>query len=51
VLARGYAAIAKNGETGTRAAELSRGDQIEIRFADGCVGAVIEHEKGMDKDA
>jgi exodeoxyribonuclease VII large subunit len=51
VLARGYAAVGKEGRTVTRAAELSRGDQIEIRFADGCVGAVIEHEKGMDKDA
>jgi exodeoxyribonuclease VII large subunit len=51
VLARGYAAVGKEGRTVARAEELARGDQIEIRFADGCVGAVIEHEKGMDKDA
>lgn len=51
VLSRGYAAVGKEGRTVARAEELARGDQIEIRFADGCVGAVIENEKGMEKDA
>jgi exodeoxyribonuclease VII large subunit len=48
VLTRGYAAVARDGETVTRAAELHVGDRIEIRFADGRVTALAEDVKGNE---
>ncbi len=49
-LARGYAAVAKNGVTLARAAEISAGDRIQIRFADGYVSALAEEVKGNETD-
>lgn len=49
-LARGYAAVAKDGVTLARAAEISAGDRIQIRFADGCVSALAEDVKGNETD-
>ena len=41
VLSRGYAAVAKNGETVTSAKTLRTGDKLNIRFADGAVNATV----------
>lgn len=47
VLSRGYAAVTRDGEGISRAEELRAGDRVQIRFADGCVGAQIDDEKGI----
>ncbi len=44
VLSRGYAAVGLNGETISRAASASVGDRINVRFADGSLGAVVERK-------
>ncbi len=50
VLLRGYTAVqAQNGTTLTRAAEISVGDALEIRFADGIVCACATDRKGIDE--
>ena len=49
VLSRGYAAVSRAGETVTRAASVSVGDTIEIRFADGQISATVENKKGSDE--
>ena len=49
-LSRGYAAVGRNGETLTRAAQVRVGDRIQIRFADGCVSALAEDMKGNEND-
>ena len=41
VLSRGYAAVAKNGETVTSAKTLRTGDKLNVRFADGAVNATV----------
>ena len=46
VLARGYAAITKNGETVSRAFGVEVGDALDIRFVDGIVQATV---RGKDK--
>ncbi|MBO5294008.1 MAG: exodeoxyribonuclease VII large subunit [Clostridia bacterium] len=46
VLSRGYAAVAREGKTLTRAAQIFDGDTLELRFADGSVRAVARKEKG-----
>lgn len=46
VLSRGYAVVARNAETVMRAESLSAGDRVQLQFFDGCVGAVIEEQKG-----
>lgn len=55
VLSRGYAAVAKNGMTVMRAADVRTGDPLEIRFADGTVTAVAKTGKedthGKENDA
>ena len=46
VLSRGYAAVQKDGEAITRAAEVCVGDRLKIRFSDGEINAVAESGKG-----
>ncbi len=46
VLARGYAAVSTEKQTITRAAQLTVGERIEVRFADGHVCAAVEEKKG-----
>ncbi|MBQ9783947.1 MAG: exodeoxyribonuclease VII large subunit [Clostridia bacterium] len=46
VLSRGYAAVAKDGETVTRAKDVRDGDRLDIRFADGSVRAVVQKDGG-----
>ena len=41
VLARGYAAVARDGKTVSRAETLAPGDRIRVRFADGAVTASV----------
>lgn len=48
VLSRGYAAVLREGNTMTRAADVCAGDRLEIRFADGCVSVTANTEKGTD---
>ena len=45
VLSRGYAAVAKDGETVTRAKDVRDGDRLDIRFADGSVRAVVQTDE------
>ena len=42
VLSRGYSVVTKDGVGVSGVKELSGGDRISIRFADGCADAVIE---------
>lgn len=51
VLSRGYAAVARDGETVTRAKELCAGDRLDVRFCDGSVAAVVSDEKGNGENA
>lgn len=41
VLSRGYAAVARNGITVTRAEEVASGDVLSIRFSDGSAHATV----------
>ena len=45
VLSRGYAAVSRNGEVVLGAGVLSKGDLLDIRFADGEVCARVEMRK------
>lgn len=42
VLARGYAIIERDGEPVTRAAALSGGEHLRLRFVDGSMGATVD---------
>ena len=46
VLARGYAIVTKNGHPVSSAAQLTAGDRIAVRFADGEMGAYVEDQEG-----
>ncbi len=48
VLARGYAAVSRNGRTVTKASELSHGELFTVRFSDGCITATVEEQKGIE---
>ena len=41
VLSRGYAAVGKNGEVIASSKNLRKGDELNIRFADGSVYATV----------
>lgn len=47
VLSRGYAAVNVDERTVTKAAQISAGDRLKVRFADGEVMAVAEEQKGI----
>ena len=49
VLSRGYAAVQKEGEAVTRAANVLAGDRLKIRFSDGEIDAVAECGKGANR--
>ena len=51
VLSRGYAAVSREGETVTRAAQVSAGDRLQICFSDGQITAVAETQKGATQHA
>ena len=42
VLARGYAAVSKDGQTVTKASQISSGERFAVQFADGTVTAIAE---------
>ncbi|HCJ41939.1 exodeoxyribonuclease VII large subunit [uncultured Ruminococcus sp.] len=46
VLNRGYTLVERDGRAVTSAADLSEGDTVSIRFADGCAEAVINKNNG-----
>ena len=48
VLARGYAAVSQDGQTVTHASAVAVGDRINVRFADGSLGAVVERKDIKD---
>ena len=50
VLARGYAHVSGVQKTVTKAADVSAGDELKIRFADGAVYATATKREGVEKD-
>ncbi len=47
VLSRGYATVCVGEKTVVRAAQISEGDRLSIRFSDGEIAAVAEKQKGI----
>ena len=45
VLARGYSVVQKSGQTVYRAAQLEAGDEVDIRFSQGSVRAVVKETR------
>ncbi len=44
VLARGYAAVSREGKTVVSSADLQEGDELNIRFSDGTVTATVQQK-------